>query len=129
LPKLRGEFAFVLYDSKRETLFVARDRFGIKPLYYTVYEGQLLLASEMKALIPLGWKAEWDVESVMEMGDFYDDRTVFKGVYKVCIQYYSPSILRLLALKLIIADSIALSSSYDNGAQDRKDQYTALLGS
>jgi asparagine synthase (glutamine-hydrolysing) len=84
LPKLRGEFAFVLYDSKREFLFIARDRFGVKPLYYTIYEGRLLLASEIKALLPLGWKAEWDVESVMHFGDYNDDRTVFKGVYKVC---------------------------------------------
>ncbi|KAF8964576.1 putative asparagine synthase [Flammula alnicola] len=80
---LRGEFAYVLYDSRRKVLFAARDRFGIKPLYYTLANGRLLIASEMKALMGLGWKAEWDVQSIREGGDFNDNRTVFKGVYKL----------------------------------------------
>ncbi|ESK93670.1 likely peroxisomal biogenesis aaa atpase pex1 [Moniliophthora roreri MCA 2997] len=80
---LRGEFAFILYDSKRQFLMAARDRFGIKPLYHTVTDGKLMLASEMKALLPLGWKAEWDIESIMQMCEFSDDRTVFRGIYKM----------------------------------------------
>ncbi|KAK7054624.1 hypothetical protein VNI00_003087 [Paramarasmius palmivorus] len=80
---LRGEFAFVLYDAKRKLLFGARDRFGIKPFYYTVVNGCLMIASEMKALLPLGWKAEWDVESIVQMGDYNDNRTIFKDVYKL----------------------------------------------
>ncbi|KAL0576097.1 hypothetical protein V5O48_005871 [Marasmius crinis-equi] len=82
---LRGEFAFALYDQKRQILFAARDRSGIKPLYYTlVNEGKtLLIASEMKALQPLGWNPEWDVQSIVQMGDFNDNRTVFKGVHKL----------------------------------------------
>ncbi|EEB90654.1 hypothetical protein MPER_11110 [Moniliophthora perniciosa FA553] len=79
---LRGEFAFVLYDAKRKLLFGARDRFGIKPFYYTAVNGSLMIASEMKALIPFGWKAEWDVESIVHMGDYNDNRTIFKDVYK-----------------------------------------------
>ena len=47
---LRGEFAFVLWDEANQTLFAARDRFGIKPLYYTFHQGTLYLASEIKAL-------------------------------------------------------------------------------
>lgn len=78
---LRGEFAFVLYDSRRRRLFAARDRWGIKPLYYTQLEdGRLLLASEMKAFMAYGWHAEWDVESIVQMGEFNDNRTVFKGL-------------------------------------------------
>ncbi|ESK83980.1 asparagine synthase [Moniliophthora roreri MCA 2997] len=80
---LRGEFAFVLYDAKRKLLLGARDCFGIKPFYYTVVNGSLMIASEMKALLPLGWKAEWDVESIVQMGDYNDDRTIFKDVYKL----------------------------------------------
>ncbi|KAJ7244941.1 putative asparagine synthase [Mycena rebaudengoi] len=79
---LRGEFAFVLYDLKRRLLFVARDRFGIKPLYYTVDNGRILFASEMKAFMGLGWKAEWDIDSIVHSGELGDDRTVFKGVKK-----------------------------------------------
>ncbi|KAJ7128036.1 putative asparagine synthase [Mycena epipterygia] len=83
LSSLRGEFAFVLYEPKRRVLFAARDRFGIKPLYYTVSEGQLLIASEIKAFLSFGWKAEWDIDSIVHNGDFGDDRTVFKGVKKL----------------------------------------------
>ncbi|KAJ8085950.1 hypothetical protein PM082_004769 [Marasmius tenuissimus] len=83
LQHLRGEFAFVLYDRNRRSLFAARDRFGCKPLFYTVSQGRLMLASEMKALIPLGWEPEWDLQSLVQMGDYNDNRTVFKGVYKL----------------------------------------------
>ncbi|KAJ7140701.1 hypothetical protein C8R44DRAFT_930932 [Mycena epipterygia] len=57
LFSLRGEFAFVLYDVKRRLLFAARDRFGIKPLYYTISNGRVLFAREMEAFMGLGWKA------------------------------------------------------------------------
>ncbi|KAJ6535202.1 putative asparagine synthase [Mycena vulgaris] len=84
LSSLRGEFAFVLYDSNRQILFAARDRFGVKgPLYYTVADGRLLIASEMKAFLPFGWKAQWDIDSVVQNGDFSDNRTVFKGVKNI----------------------------------------------
>jgi asparagine synthase (glutamine-hydrolysing) len=48
---LDGMFAFVLYDSDRQLLFAARDRFGIKPLYYSVANGNLALASELKSIL------------------------------------------------------------------------------
>jgi asparagine synthetase B (glutamine-hydrolysing) len=80
---LRGEFAFVLYDVERRLLFVARDRFGIKPLYYTIDNGRFLFASEMKAFMGLGWTAEWDIDSIVHSAELGDDRTVFKGVKKV----------------------------------------------
>ncbi|MCL2854689.1 MAG: asparagine synthase (glutamine-hydrolyzing) [Defluviitaleaceae bacterium] len=50
LTKLRGMFAFVVYDKETGGLFAARDYFGIKPFYYGIFGGQLLFASEIKAL-------------------------------------------------------------------------------
>ncbi|KAL2810551.1 nucleophile aminohydrolase [Aspergillus granulosus] len=83
LCHLRGEFALVLWDAKREVFLATRDRYGIKSLYYTVSGGKLLVATEMKQFLAYGWEAEWDVQSVVERGLVFDERTVFKGVKKI----------------------------------------------
>jgi asparagine synthase (glutamine-hydrolysing) len=85
LSKLRGEFALVLYDSERQLFVAARDRYGIKPLFWTVVQNRLLVSSEAKGFLPLGWRPEWDVRSLIEEGWLHDERTVFKGVRKVSI--------------------------------------------
>jgi asparagine synthase (glutamine-hydrolysing) len=85
LSKLRGEFALVLFDLRRQLFLAARDRYGIKPLFWTVVQNRLLVSSEAKAFLPLGWQPEWDVRSLIEEGWLHDERTVFKGVRKVLI--------------------------------------------
>ncbi|KAL6400205.1 asparagine synthase [Ilyonectria robusta] len=82
---LRGEFAFVLFDERKNSkrLIAGRDRFGIKPLVWTTLGDRVLFAAEAKAFLSLGWKPEWDVRSITDAGWMIDDRTLFRGVRKV----------------------------------------------
>ena len=48
---LNGQFAFAIWDSRRRTVFMARDRVGIRPLHYTLHEGRLIFASEIKSIL------------------------------------------------------------------------------
>ena len=84
LSHLRGEFALVLYDARRKLFFAAKDRYGIKSLYYTILNGRLLVATEMKQFLAFGWKPEWNVQALRDNGWRHDERTMFKNVYKVC---------------------------------------------
>ncbi|WP_333820783.1 asparagine synthase (glutamine-hydrolyzing) [Ohtaekwangia sp.] len=54
LTMLRGMFAFAIYDKQQETLFLARDRFGIKPLFYSFYQNQFVFASEVTPIVESG---------------------------------------------------------------------------
>ncbi len=70
LPRLRGEFSFVLWDARERVLFAARDRFGVKPLAWAEHEGRFLLASQVKALFALGLPAAWDEASLFQCASF-----------------------------------------------------------
>lgn len=65
LGDLQGFFAFAFYDHQEQSLLLVRDRFGIKPMLYSLDEEKLLFASEMKAIAALGAKRELDYDSMM----------------------------------------------------------------
>lgn len=83
----RGMFAFCLYDIRTRAIFLARDRMGVKPLYYTVSGGRLIFASEVKPLLlALGGVAEPDpvaVDFFVSVGYVPGERTLFKGIRKL----------------------------------------------
>jgi asparagine synthase (glutamine-hydrolysing) len=85
LHSLRGEFAFAIWDARDGQLFAARDRFGIKPLYYTVHDGTFYLASEVKALAELGVPIRWDRETLFDVHfvSHPPDRSLFAGIYQL----------------------------------------------
>jgi asparagine synthase (glutamine-hydrolysing) len=84
LERLNGQFAFVIYDRRDETVFLARDRFGVRPLFYCEQKGDLLFGSEIKALFASGEvPAAPDLQGLDEVFTFWaarPPRTVFQGV-------------------------------------------------
>lgn len=84
LHHLRGEFAFIIWDARHQRLFAARDRFGVKPLFYAEHGGALYFASEAKGLFAMGVPAAWNPESVYAGGFILPaERTLFRGVQAV----------------------------------------------
>ena len=90
LQQLRGEFALVLWDETNRRLFAARDRFGIKPLFYAWHQDTLYIASEVKALFAAGVPARWDEESVYHSIAFggHVMRTLYDGVHQIPPGHY-----------------------------------------
>ncbi|MFN2572383.1 MAG: asparagine synthetase B, partial [Gemmatimonadales bacterium] len=64
---LRGIFAFAIYDAPRRRVLLARDRFGVKPMFYAIHEGQLVFASEIKAITALpGFRPTLDRQACVD---------------------------------------------------------------
>lgn len=87
LSRMNGIFAFAVWDEAARRLFIARDRIGVKPFYYTLYKGALYFASEIKGLLSCGVPAELDAEGVREimlLGPAIPCGSgVFKGVFEL----------------------------------------------
>jgi asparagine synthase (glutamine-hydrolysing) len=86
--RFRGMFAFALWDRTRETLFLARDRLGVKPLYYApLADGRLVFGSELKSLMAHhGWSRDLEpcaVEDYFALGYVPEPRTIFTGALKL----------------------------------------------
>ena len=92
LAKLRGMFAFTIWDSKKEKLFGARDHFGIKPYYYALLDGDLLFGSEVKSFLKYPkFKKEVNEKALKHYLVFqYNplEETFFKGVKKLRPGHY-----------------------------------------
>ncbi|GIK40945.1 MAG: asparagine synthase (glutamine-hydrolyzing) [Chloroflexota bacterium] len=87
LQRMRGMFALALWDEGAQQLFLARDRFGIKPLYYAEHGGRLIFASEIKAIL-----AQPDfprrvnlsaLDAMLSLGFVPGPATMFEGIYKL----------------------------------------------
>ncbi|KAM0203942.1 hypothetical protein ACHAQI_010278 [Fusarium lateritium] len=88
ISHLRGEFAFVLWDANRQQLIAARDRYGIKSLYYTVHQNKLLVATEIKSFLAFGLQPEWCVRTLRDQSWRVDSTTFFKDVHRVLPGHY-----------------------------------------
>ena len=85
VKKLNGQFAFVVWDSLKEELFIARDQYGIKPFYYKIINEGLIYSSEIKAIIEIT-KGEKINHNIIPSYYIYryapSPETMFEGIYK-----------------------------------------------
>ena len=92
LHHLRGIFSFAIYDANADKLFCARDPFGVKPFYYTINEGGLIIGSEIKSFLPHpGFEPVVNTEALGQYLTFqYSvlNETFFKSVYKLPAGHY-----------------------------------------
>lgn len=91
LSKLNGFFAFCIYDKQEQSFFVARDRYGVKPLLYQFDEDKFLFASEMKSILAYGIEKELDYTSLysyLQLNYIPAPRTIFQNVKKLLPGHY-----------------------------------------
>lgn len=85
LEKFNGMFAFAIWDKRKQELILARDRYGIKPLYYSLQGSTFLFGSEVKALLAHpAHVMDIDKKALLEyftFQNFFTNRTLFKGVF------------------------------------------------
>lgn len=86
LKQCRGEYAFALYDKNRDRLILVRDRFGVKPLYWTEHNGTLVFGSELKVLfahpeVPRKFSAEGVYHQLMQT--MVPGTTAFEGIHQI----------------------------------------------
>ena len=83
VKKINGIFSFAIWNSSKKELFLARDHFGVKPLFYTIHENTLVFASEIKALFKYpGITPKLDEESIAELFGIGPARTAGNGIFK-----------------------------------------------
>src|SRR5687767_2388337 len=86
VTRLRGMFAFALWDDRRGTLFLVRDRLGVKPLVYVCHNGQIAFASTVRALRAARFVDQIDklaIAEYLEFGYITDQRSIYRGARKV----------------------------------------------
>jgi asparagine synthase (glutamine-hydrolysing) len=92
LRRFNGMWAFAIYDQQNGTIFLARDRFGVKPLYYCVDDRQFAFGSEIKQLLPLQTRVRANrhvvVEALLTYFDGHTDETYFDGIRSIPQSHY-----------------------------------------
>ena len=92
LNRIKGMFAFALWDQQERELLIARDRFGVKPLYYHFADGVLLFSSEIRSLLKSGRiKAQLDIQSLSDYLKYQSvitPHTLVKGIKQLPAGHY-----------------------------------------
>ncbi len=114
--RLHGIFAFGIYDKRKHCLILARDHFGVKPLYYTCVAGSLIFGSEIKPILQYpSFKKELDFEAFHSFLTFRynpSPQTLFKGIKKLFPGHY---------LKVSLEGTVELASYWNYKPQANTD--------
>jgi len=136
LSRLNGQFAFAVWNARRRELFLARDRLGVRPLYYTVADGSLVFGSEIKALLGSGRVgASLDpigLDQVFTCWSTVSPRTAFQGILELppghWLQASTAGVVLRRYWQIPFAESRAAGVTPDEGTTRRlADELEALL--
>jgi asparagine synthase (glutamine-hydrolysing) len=125
LAKLNGFFAFCIYDKHEQSFFLARDRYGVKPLLYVHDEDKFLFASEMKSIVQYGIDKELDYTSLhtyLQLNYIPAPNTIFKSVKKLMPGHYA-TIVNYYSVPHLTDNSI----SYEDAKQKLKNLLEASV--
>jgi len=128
LQKLNGMFAFLIWDKRERKLFSARDRLGIKPFYYYFSKKKFIFASEVKAILKYGIKAEPNFSAINDYLTFQyclGDKTFFKGIKKIEPGHYL--ILKEGRLKIKKYWDLDYSIDFKSSEKEFTDELLALI--
>jgi len=126
LSRLNGQFAFAVWDTRDQSLFLARDRLGVRPLFYTQKGGKLVFGSEIKAVLAAGCvRAEIEPAVLEQVFTFWcpiSPRTIFRDIVELPPGHY------LLARdgKVSVKSYWELAFPCSNGAPDGADRQNSL---
>lgn len=129
LQFLRGEFALILWDASEQRMIAARDRFGIKPLYYTSHHGIIKVASEAKALLAMGESARWDEASIgiaLQTQYLPPWGSAYQGITQIPPGFFL-SWKNQNAQLCKYADLPQMSSSHSSSFQDTAEEFRVRL--
>ena len=136
LNKLNGFFAFCIYDKQEQSFFIARDRFGIKPLLYLFDENKFLFASEIKSIIHYGIEKDLDytsLHSYLQLNYIPAPNTIFQKVKKLLPGHYLKVVNSQLSIKNYYTipfdpiDAKGNKISYDAAKQKLKELLEASV--
>ncbi len=125
LNKINGFFAFAIHDKIDDSVFIARDRMGVKPLHIYHDQDKLCFASEMKALLAMGIRKELDMESLlgyMQMNYIPANYTMFRNVVKLTPGNY------LMIKNGSVEQKQYYSIPYTSGLPRHSDNYDIACG-
>lgn len=123
LQYLKGAFAFVIFDEQDQKVFMARDRFGMKPLYFAIQDHQLFFGSELKAILATG-----QVEKEIDFSAFADyfvyryipsPKTIWKHINKLSPAHYAIIDTNSLEIEITAYWDLDTANHVDEKAVDR----------